>query len=320
MSNDQNSPIDVLEHNVTWALENATPYAGRRLADAVANELVCPEIGLNCDSTTAPPMGPFLYRPGNAGIPEMHIGLKHLELLWSFTYSWMVIYERGILTSPVEKTWDDHADISDPVLLRAICLRDWSASLQFRCTPWPEDLPSPCNYSNDIEEWYGGKANLVFQQAAAFLLGHEFAHAIGGHLDFAPADSPDCDAIEAENDADSAAFASIVEGIDDETEKLSKAWSILSAILSTIYLGKAVRTSFVQKRHPPVHHRLSNFLRMLDFKGEQYRYYFPTLACVVLNFALDELASIPRSASRYEDADELFDDTLNRIDRWIGTR
>ena len=63
MNNDQNSPILALEHNVTWALENATPYAGRRLADAVANELMSLEIGLNCDSTTAPPKGPFLYRP-----------------------------------------------------------------------------------------------------------------------------------------------------------------------------------------------------------------------------------------------------------------
>ncbi|WGS50123.1 phage exclusion protein Lit family protein [Paraburkholderia sp. D15] len=317
MRNEHDSPVLALEHNVTWAFEHATPYAGARLAEAVASGVVAPEIGLNFDDSTAPPKGPFLQRRGKTDVPEMHISLKHLELLWSFTYSWMVIYERGIQTPLIEGKWVGEVDSSDPVLRRALRLRDWSASLQTRCTPWPQELPSPRSYACEIERWYGEKANLVFQQATAFLLGHEFAHAAGGHLDFVPANAPDCDAIEAEQDADVAAFSSLVESTDDDSEKLSKAWAILSALLSTMYLGEETRTPFVQKRHPPLHHRLSNFTRMLDFEKEQYRYYFPMLTCIVLEWALVELDSIPRSASLYEDAEEAFSDTLDRIENWI---
>lgn len=320
MSEKCDSPVLALEHNVIWAFENATPFAEKRLADAIANGVVGPEIGLNCDCTTAPPKGPFLHRISSTAVPEMHVSLKHLELLWSFAYSWMVIYERGIQEPHIKKTWTGEVDTTDPILRRAMQLRDWAASLRTECTPWPQGFPSPRSYACDIERWYGEKANLVFQQAAALLLGHEFAHATGGHLDFLSANTPDTDAIEAEKEADASAFASLVEDVDDDAEKLSKAWSILCALLSSLHLSAEKRVCFVQKRHPPLHHRISNFMQMLDFKAEQYRYYFPMLICVVLDYELNELATIPRSVSLYEDAEDALDDLLGRIERWIESR
>jgi hypothetical protein len=318
MRNAQDSPVLELEHNVTWAFENATPYAGVRLAEAVSNGMVANEIGLNCDEITAPPKGPFLERLKNTDVPEIHISLKHLELLWSFIFSWMVIYERGFRELLIDGRWTGEIDSSDPILQRAMQLRDWSVSLRTLCTPWPQELPSPRNYSCDIERWYGEKANLVFQQAAAFLLGHEFAHVMCRHLDSGAANLPALDAIEAEKDADVVAFASIVDAAEDDTDRLSKAWSILSALLSSVYLGEDLRTPFAQRRHPPLHHRLSNFMQMLDFKDERNRGYFQSLASIVLDYAIKDLASIPRSVCQYDDAEEAFSDTLDRIDRWIG--
>lgn len=68
------SPVLALEHNVTWAFENATPYAGKRLSEAVATGLINPEIGLNCDNAnaiaTVPPKGPHLQRLRSAGTPK----------------------------------------------------------------------------------------------------------------------------------------------------------------------------------------------------------------------------------------------------------
>lgn len=318
MRGESDSPVLALEHNVTWAFENATPYAGIRLANAVSDGTVVGEIGLDCDSTSAPPKGPFLQRNISTGIPEIHVSLKHLELLWSFAYSWMVIYEQGIQKPLIDGTWTGTVDASDPIVSRAMQLRDWGASLQTQCTSWPQGLPSPRDYACDIERWYGEKANLVFQEATAFLLGHEFAHAAGMHLDFLSPGSPDCDAIEAEKDADVAAFESVVNQSDDDLHKLSKAWAILTALLSSIYLGTDKRRPFVQKRHPPLHHRLSSLMGMLDFKAEQYRYYFPLLASLVLEFVLDELESIPRPVSMYEDAEEALEDTIERIERWVS--
>lgn len=315
---ERDSPVLALEHNILWAFENATEYAGTKLANAVATGTVGGEIGLDCDSISAPPKGPFLRKNDDTQIPEMHVSLKHLELLWSFAYSWMVIFERGVQEPLIEQTWTGSVDASDPILFRAMQLRDWGGSLQTLCTSWPSDLPSPRNYACAIEQWYGEKANLVFQEAMAFLLGHEFAHATGQHLDFLAPGSPDCDAIEAEKDADVAAFESVVNQDDDDLGKLSKAWAVLTALLSSIYLGENKRKAFVQRRHPPLHHRVSSFMRMLAFKEEQHRYYFPMLASLVLEFALGELESVPRFAPMYENAEDALEDTIERIERWVA--
>jgi len=311
------SPVLALEHNVTWAFENATPYAGNRLAASVEAGLIDPEIGLNCDDTTAPPMGPCVRKENDSAIPQLHISLKHLELLWSFIYAWMVIYERGIQMPLIAGTWSGAVDMTDAVVRRASQLRDWSASLRMHSSTWPQGLPSPIHYENDHERYYGEKANLVFQQATAFILGHEHAHATLRHLDFVTKNAPDIDVIEAEKEADVAAFESIVEYAEDEDEKLSKAWSILAALLSSVYLAKEIRSCFIQQRHPSLHHRLSTFMRMLNFRDERYRYYFPMLCCVILDFTLDELVFIPRAALLYEDAQEAFEDTLDRIEAWV---
>jgi hypothetical protein len=317
MMNKPKSPILDLEHNVIWAFENATPYAGKVLAKAVNQNQVARDINLIADDTTAPPKGPHLLSGNGATAAQMCISVKHLELLWSFIYAWMVIYERGIQKSLIENTWNGQVDCSDPVLQRAQRLRDWSSSLQNQCTPWPQDLPSPSNYCFEIERIYGEKANSVFQRAVAFLLGHEWAHAVGGHLGFLPASAPDCDAIAAEQDADVTAFLSLVQSTDDEREKLSNALAILFTLLSTIFLGVEVRSPFVQKRHQPLHVRISNAMQMLNFKNESYCYYFPMLASVILEWALPELKSIPRSAAVYETAEDAFSDTLDRIEKWI---
>lgn len=233
------SPVLALEHNLTWAFENAIPYAGKRLADAVAAGLVDPEIGLNCDSSTAPPQAPYLRKESDAATPQMHVSLKHLEMLWAFIYGWMVIYEHGIQKPLIARTYTGILDLSDPLLRRAVELRDWSASLREKCSAWPTDLPSPIHYGSDSERYYGEKANLVFQQAVAFLLGHEHAHAAAKHLDYLAEGVTDIEAAEAEKEADVAAFESVVEHGEDDAHKLSKAWSILSAMSRSLVARNA---------------------------------------------------------------------------------
>lgn len=312
------SPILDLKNNIIWAFENATPYAGKMLSTAVQKKEISNEIFFNFDQENAPPKGPQLCHPDEALPPEMHIGVKHLEMLWSFTYGWMIIYEQGVQLPLLEKRYNGTLDSSDPLIGRAAQLLEWSMSLRTQCTAWPHELPSPRYYATQYERTFGEKVNLVFQQAVAFLLGHEFAHAKGGHLSYVYRNTPDIYAIEAEQDADIAAFSSIIESTYDDREKLSQAWAILAAVLSSIYIGKDLKTAFIQKRHPPLHIRLSNFIRMLDFKEEGYRSYFPMLAALILEHSLPELKSIPRSTQQYEDSEEAFQDVLDRIEKLIS--
>lgn len=310
------SPVLALEHNVTWAFENATPYSGASLSEAVNNGRVSAEIGLNCDLTAAPPTGPFLYRPTAKAVPEMHLSLKHLELLWSFIYSWMVIYERGIQMPMLAGIWNGSVDTSDPIIQRALQLREWSASLRTLASHWPAHLPSPIHYPSDQEQWYGEKANLVFQQAAAFLLGHEYAHALGKHIEAITPDVSDVEAVLAEKEADVRAFESLVEFATDDEQKLDKAWAIISALLSSLYLCTDMKRAFRQCRHPQLHHRLQHFLSMLNFQGDQYQSYFPMLCAIVFVYAIPELDDTPRSKAIFEDSNHALDDVLDRISTW----
>lgn len=310
------SPVLALEHNVTWAFENATPYSGESLSEAVRNGQVSAEIGLNCNQSDAPPKGPILHRPNSKAVPEMHLSLKHLELLWSFIYSWMVIYESGIQKPMLKGSWNGSLDITNPVIQRALQLRDWSASLRTSPSKWPVDLPSPLHYPSEQEQWYGEKANLVFQQAAAFLLGHEYAHALGKHLEAITPDVSDYEAVLAEKEADVRAFESLVDLATDDDQKLDKAWAIISALLSSLYLCPDMKMAFRQRRHPQLHHRLQHFLNMLNFKGEQYQTYFPLLCGITLEYAIPELENIPRSAAIFEDANHALEDVVERIAAW----
>ena len=246
----------------------------------------------------------------------MHLSLKHLELLWSFIYSWMVIYERGIQKPMIEGTWSGSVDINNPVIYRALQLRDWSASLRTLPTRWPPELPSPIHYPSKQEQWYGEKANLVFQQAAAFLLGHEYAHALGKHLEAITSDASDFEAVLAEKEADVRAFERLVNFATDDDQKLDKAWAIISALLSSLYLCRDMKQPFRQRRHPQLHHRLQHFLSMLNFQGEQYQSYFPMLCAIILEYAIPELENISRSAEIFEDANHALEDVIDRITTW----
>lgn len=318
MKEELDSPILDLKNNIIWAFENATPYAGTTLSEAIRKNKISDKIILDFDYKKAPPRGPRLCQPNHILPPEMCIGVKHLELLWSFTYGWMIIYEQGVQLPLLEKRYNGTFESSDPLICRACQLLEWSMSLRTQCTAWPPELPSPRHYATQNERTFGEKVNLVFQQAAAFLLGHEFAHATGDHLNYAHRNTPNISAIEAEQDADVAAFSSLIEATYDDSEKLSQAWAILVAVLSSMHIGENLKTAFVQRRHPPLHIRLSNFMQMLDFKEEKYRSYFPMLATLILEHSLPELESVPRCAEMYDDSEEAFQDVLDRVEKLIS--
>ena len=65
----------------------------RRLPDLVAAGKLDPEVLLNVSA--AVPRAPVIRRsPGK--LPQVHVQVAYLELLWAFIYSWMVICEETV--------------------------------------------------------------------------------------------------------------------------------------------------------------------------------------------------------------------------------
>ena len=237
---------------------------------AVEEGLVCPEIDLNCYDTAVPPKGPSITKCRPA---EMRLSLKHLELLWSFIYGWFVLFEEGI-QKPLMGDEYNGVHLGVPIFARARQLIDWAVSLQTTCSDYPLGLPSPLTYQNSLEQFYVERTNLVFQEAVAFLLGHEFGHANGGHLDTIGHDTPNDEAIRAEVEADNDAFERLIEQGYCDKDKFSKALAILMALVTSIYLGRERIATFRQLRHPNLDVRICNLIHKIDFHEEKNRYYF----------------------------------------------
>ena len=310
--NSNSSPLLLLQKNIIWAFENSTPYVGNTLKTAVDEGLVSSQIDLNCYDRSAPPKGPGITKCRPA---EMRLSLKHLELLWSFIYGWFVLFEEGI-QKPRMRNEYDAVDLSVPMLARARQLIDWAVSLQTTCTDYPPGLPSPLKYQNSEEQAYGETTNLAFQQAVAFLLGHEFAHANGGHLESIDKTTPNDEVIKAENEADNDAFERLIEQGYNDKDKLSKALAILMALVSSIYLGEERITTFRQVRHPNMDVRICNLMHKIDFQEKKNRDYFFLLASLMLDEALPEEHREDGKSVLYADAEEAFQATLDRIEKW----
>jgi len=301
------SPVLALEGNILWQFENLSEFGAQKLKMQVAQGALSGEIAL--DMSAAPPKGPRVARQA-AGVPEMHVDLSHLELLWAFIYGWMVIYEESVQKVLLDSTRVINAE-TEGLIDRAHELLDWSASLRKAYTPWPVDLPSPRHYATKQEEWYGLKANLVFQKAIAYLLSHERAHAAFGHLDIIPSADVAGLRLEMEKEADAAAYDDILGNSLDDGEKLPEAWAVVSVMLSTFYLYRNPRTALVSGGHPALHHRVAHIIERLALTDPRYDYYFSFLCRLVLQAVFPEVLSPERQFDDWKDA---LSDALDRLD------
>lgn len=310
----ENSPVLALQGNVLWQWENLSDRAQEQLGNEVDKGLLSREIALQMDAL--PPRGPFI-RACKSGAPEIHLQVSFLELLWAFIYGWMVMYEEGVQRPQMPGTELPTGPVPDDLVQRAAELHGWARSLAHGYTRWPEHLPSPQNYANEAERYFGEKANLIFQLGTTFLLSHERAHAIYEHLPLVD-EADDVGALKAEleKDADIFALDQLVErGLDDE-QKSAHSWAILAVVLASFYLNREPCRALRPKSHLPLHHRTAHFIASLDFKDERYRYYFALLCRLVFQDLFPETLC---PSLTFEDAEEAFADALDRLDALADT-
>ena len=302
------SPVLTLEGNILWQFENLSDFGAKTLKMQVTKGTLSGEIVM--DMSAAPPKGPRVTRQ-KAGIPEMHVELSHLEMLWSFIYGWMVIYEEGVqkpLLYPTRVI--DHETVK--LIDRADKVLKWSASLRETYTPWPAGLPSPMHYDSERETWYGLKANFVFQKAVAYLLSHERAHVALGHLDAMPNASNAGILLDMEKEADAAAYDALLGQSLDDSEKPSEAWAMVSVLLSSFYLFRDPRIALLTSGHPALHHRVAHMIGRLALTDPHYDYYFSFLCRLILQKVFPKELEPTR---QFDDWKDSLTDAFDRLDR-----
>lgn len=192
-----------------------------------------PEVQLGMNAQ--PPRGPHLIARSD-GVPEVHLNVPFLEMLWAFIYSWMVLYEEGVHRPMLFGTSLPTGATPGDLLDRAHSLLAWSKSLATGYTHWPEPLPSPANesYANEAERYLGEKANLGFQLAVALIFHHERAHAVFDHLSINSVQD-EALTLQLEKEADTYAIERVLRSGLSDKEKSAEAWAIVSTVLANFY-------------------------------------------------------------------------------------
>lgn len=311
------SPIQALQHNVVWAFENPNECAVDELRRAVNAGLVTPV--LDMDERALPPIPPKVEKLPNQPA-QIRLHETYLEMVWSWIYGWMVIYEEAVQRKWLEGVFDGRIRYETELTARAALLLNWSSSLRDVHSDWPGDSPAPNAWRSNEEEFYALRANGIYQKAVAYLLHHEFAHIRQGHFGVVDEREHTAEAraiaIQLEREADDFSYRALVAFDDDEDAKRIKAWSILAASLSSLQLIRTPAGLF-QGRHPHLHHRIYESLSRLNFHDPRWRGYYGYLANSVLETTLQtitgEFPSEPRVFDTLEEAEA---DLLARIDRF----
>lgn len=308
------SPILALQGNIIHAFENPNGSSVEQLRRAVNEGKLSHELEL--DFAPGVPRAPKIVQPED-GLPTLVLQVAHLELVWAFIYGWMVVYEWGVQRPMLDRTFDGRIYFDTPFKERAARLLDWAASLKEGYSEWPGGLPSPEHQQGEEERSVSLKANGVFQQAIAFYLFHEFAHAQQGHLNFmtaeADAEVDPQSILEMEKEADDFAYRVMVSPDDDEDALSTKAWPILAAVLSSFYLIHGPQGVY-QERHPHLHLRVAHLLAKLNFPAGRNQDYYHYLSSTVLKLSMEGPLVRVRSDTDDEEQPHIFDIAVDALD------
>ena len=308
------SPVLALKNNILFAFENASLGFANDLKNAVAKGLISQDINLIQD--WIPARGPRVTREASSKPAVMHLYVTHLEMLWAFIYGWMILFEEDIQKPQLDgRSPVVHGTTS--LSARALALLSWAMQIGTQYQPWPKELPSPTTYVDTKEQWYGEKANLVFQQAVAYLLAHEYAHITSGHLEILSGlDSTSPIHIEMEKEADIKAFEIAVGHDNGDGEWLSRPYAAVCAVLSSFCMIGRTPALLGPRTHPALHHRLNHLLSALNFQTEERKVYFCTLSALALEQFFPYAHDL-RGGPLFDTGEDWLQDVFDRLDNMM---
>lgn len=297
-------PVSILEYNVVAEFERVAKGNNLNIQAPVLEGKVGSTINLVVDK--APPKSPHADMDSR----EITLYESHLAFIWAYIYSSFVIYEECVQLPLIQETFDGSIQFTTSLTRRAKSLQDWAFLFSTQYSSWDDDrLPSPRRYVSDKEQWYGEKANAIFQTAVCFLLYHEYAHLTLGHV---AASDDNSWSIEQEKDADNFALQKVVDSGAPEKEQLRAGVALVLICASNFFLPRGLRGIW-QRAHPNLHDRLRHALSHLGLDSDKSKFYLYYLASISIHQYLSSKGThLPLPDA--ESAEDLFFEYLDMID------
>lgn len=264
---DDDSPILILENNIVHHFESVHP----RFKDDVRTIFKerGPKAQIQIHVTNAP-----IVDSNNAMCAaeisadrEISLFEPFLRFLWGGCYILSAYYYAAVyLLSKFRNL--DHLPEHIPFLANAGLLFEYVHSLKHRYSPWPAHLPRPDQPGTGLGKEYVGRANNAFGTATAFILCHEFAHAVLGHVD-----GPHL-GISSEEDAD--AYARDLVLRDTQTEE--KKFNVCVGTMAGLSCLMLVSRSLQDGSHPSPDRRVKEFMEELNLDENDGLWAIPCFA------------------------------------------
>ena len=281
-----NFPVRVLRHNITNHFEEvANSKSSGLIYEAVRDKKV--QAGIEVKIEKRPLKTPY----ADCNNYKICLQENFIGFIWAMCYSLFVIYEEGVQKRIITGQFDGFINFNTDLLKRAKQLFDWAISLKVQYSDWDLTLPNPESHKNEMEKWYAGKANGIFQDLIIYDLFHEFAHLVNNHCDVLSdilgkkthelTEEQITRCIEIESEADNYAFESIVEELDSEKYKLHKGMAIILSHCTSLFVIMNPK-SVKQLTHPDIDNRILNSITRLgltDVYSSDYLWYLGALCC-----------------------------------------
>lgn len=260
-------PIRVLQGNIVKDFEAAISGSEIGLSTAIERHGFSP--GINYVDHESPILNQA--EPQKSQLPfvdlnkEVTIHATFLSFLWSVAFSTIVTFEETINKPALIRQHHQRHTIDQRQVNNAERIRTYALRLIRDFVPWDKDsLVNPELYQRQ-DRFYIEKANGVFLHATTFILTHELAHVVRGHIDeLADADRtgtymPPERSIIVEREADAQAAAVVMGRAKTSADRLNFGLGMIIGLTSLIFL----RGSLTSSSHPDTDHRIETALKLI---------------------------------------------------------
>jgi len=302
-------PVRVLYQNLKYWFKNTYPeFQTIELDEAIKR------LGLNEDINVIGREDKVAMPSGVGTFKIITIQETFLSYLWCISYSLIFIYDKSIHEQKINKDFK----FTDELKLKiknAHSLFDYGFSLLDKYNPWDIDnLPNP-EFYDKLDDDYIEKANGVYINAVNFILLHELAHVVLGHIDKDIENeenkikATDEEILKGEYEADKFAFERILKGAKHLTNDSTVAAGVVAGLCSFLFFSTTMKGG----DHPDPDERLKITLEKLHLQPEDNLWGISCLAFKLWSIKNAVQLDWPPIVNTYHD---LFLLTIKKMDNY----
>lgn len=305
-----NQPVRVLEANVLEWFEGKYPEFRQELEAVGVRWGLSRKLRYFCDKIAI-----LADNPEDHMIPYIEdgvIGLHEtfMSYLWTVCYSFMVIFDER-MHGPHINQIPGHGYPLGHFAGRGYSVLTYGLKLIKEFQPWPDALPSPERCSEE-DQYYVTRANGIYVSAADFILCHEIAHSVCGHL-HKQAETvarggflPSYEIRTMEREADQWALACVIKGIRQKRTRTTIGMGVVAGLGALLLLGSQISST----NHPDMDDRMLAALNELCSDPKDNLWGVADAFLIAWNETFKKGIKLPSECDTYQD---LFQAVLSEV-------